>query len=485
MTLRVERNKWILYRHTSDFDLVCAVAVYLKNYTKASISAIAQKKLILKLKELGLYKERNAGIPLDSINHRINTLAYFMFGYKNNIDGEKMFLFSPLGNLFLKYIKDRNKLSKIFLTMLWAFQFPDPHFNTSKSFNLYPFRLIFKLLTDERLARKLFAYEVEYLVVFVESIDSEKYEALVNNILAMRELSDDDIAKEFNSDPHAYVNAAHEWDYYISRLFQSAGLWKKEDGETICRLKHGNTKTYRKITKSTVALNPEISDYCVKLLREYPFDEKPLRLDDEERLTIDVTKEIYGFYPRLLLDEIGDVTDIEELSDLLRLTKLIEKYSTNEEGKEAYLFEEILEWGFNNFYNVEAKRIGGAGKTDIECLYTSKNKKFAVDAKSTRNKLSGLNTARLKAHRDKIGGEYTIVVTPRYVPAVKQDISSTEIVILRASTFSEYLYNCINSGIRKIDYAQFDDIISKKLGCDISSDISRLTLNKFGVSEKV
>ena len=88
--------------------------------------------------------------------------------------------------------------------------------------------------------------------------------------------------------------------------------------------------------------------------------------------------------------------------DLLRLTKLIEQCSSNEEGEKAYLFEDVLEWGFNNFYNVEAKKIGGAGNADLECLYITKKKKFAVDAKSTKNKLSGLNAGRLAEHRTKI-----------------------------------------------------------------------------------
>ena len=86
MTLRVERNKWILYRHTSNFDLITAVAVNLKFYSKTSITKKDRKNLLLKLKELSYYRERNPELPLDSINHRINTLAYYMFGYKEKID---------------------------------------------------------------------------------------------------------------------------------------------------------------------------------------------------------------------------------------------------------------------------------------------------------------------------------------------------------------------------------------------------------------
>ena len=131
------------------------------------------------------------------------------------------------------------------------------------------------------------------------------------------------------------------------------------------------------------------------------------------------------------------------------------------------------------FYNVEVQKIGGAGNTDLECLYITKKKKFAVDAKSTKNKLSGINAGRLEGHREKIGGVYTIVVTPRYVPAVLQDIHNSPIVIIRSNTFSEYLYNCIDNDNRNIDYEDFDDIIIHNLGKDISSNVSNLTISKF------
>lgn len=85
----------------------------------------------------------------------------------------------------------------------------------------------------------------------------------------------------------------------------------------------------------------------------------------------------------------------------------------------------------------------------------------------------------MKNHREKIGGKYTIVVTPRYVRAVEHDIRDTKIVILRASTFSKYLYNCIQSDIRDIDYSKFDEIIENNLGTDISQHVSNLTIEQF------
>ena len=104
-----------------------------------------------------------------------------------------------------------------------------------------------------------------------------------------------------------------------------------------------------------------------------------------------------------------------------------------------------------------------------------------MEAKSTKNKLSGINAGRLEDHRNKIKAIYTIVVTPRYVPAVLSDIRNCPIVIIRANTFAEFLYNCLinRSSIPEIDYRYFDEIIIKNFGKDISSEISNLTMQHF------
>lgn len=478
MTLRIDSKKWILYRHTRDFAKLCAVAEFLKSYTKTSISKEDKTNLNLKLIELGLYNARNPELPHDAINHKINQLSYYMFGYQAKVGGQERFLFSPLGNLFLKHIEDKERTVKIFITMLWAVQYPHPHSGTDNEFQLYPFRLIYKLLQETKLSNKLYAFEVAYSVVFLKETTEMSYKKLINDLLALRKLSDEEISQKFQEDRHAYVNSAYEWDYYVSTLFESAGVLNKKDGVLITKLQHGNTNTFRKITRNEVSIPEYLKSFVEQLQNEYSFLEKPLPLNDNERLKIDVIKEIYSFYPKTLLTEIGELADDLKF-ELLNLPKLIEQYANNNKGSEAYLFEDALANGFNMFYNIEAEKVGGAGNTDLECLYITKKKKFAVDAKSTKNKLSIINAGRLEGHREKIGGAYTIVVTPRYVPAVLQDIRSSPIVIIRSNTFSEYLYNCIDNDVREIDYEDFDNIIINNLGKDISKNISDLTILRF------
>lgn len=481
MTLRIEKNKWILYRHLRDFNRLVEIARLLKSFSRTAINKNDKERLNQHLREVGLYNERNENLPLDSINHNINQLSYYMFGYQSKLDGQSKFMFSPLGNLYLKYASQPQKATKIFLTMLWGMQYQHPHGGTDKEFQLYPFRLIYKLLQEPRLDYKLYAFEVAYSVVFIKENTLESYEELVDGLLSLRKLDDSTLSQLFQADRHTYVNAAYEWDYYVSEFLRSAGVLEKTKRETICRLQHGNTSTFRKITRNFVRIPETLLTFSLKLQDKYSFLDKPLPLNDEERLKIDIIKEIYSFYPDLLLMEIGEKDEIS--SKYLNLPRQIEQYANNPNNETAYLFEEVLTDGFNLFCNVEAHRLGGAGHTDIECLYLTKRKKFAVESKSTANKLLGINAGRLREQREEIGGEYTIVVTPRYVPAAKRDIQGTSIVIILASTLAEYLYNSISNDLREIDYADFDTIITRNLGKDVSNEISNMTLSKFATTK--
>lgn len=486
MPITVEKNKWILYKHTSNYEMIKAVALDVKNSCKTDISDIERHRMQERLAALNLYHTRNPSErPLDSINHRINTLEFWMFGYEN-IGSEKKFIFSPLGNLFLKYINNDEKLTKIFITMLFAIQFEHPASGTNKKFQLYPFRLIFKLLSDDRLGGRLYNYEYSQIIAFVDKVNTiEEYEEIVDKIINLRSKSINDIRNTYVSDEHTYVNAVYEWEYYTCKLFSSIGIFKKTEGLFICKLYHPtksgshSNPTGRSATTGYVELTEYIKQYLNKLLNVYSFLQTPISLNEDGRMQIDIIKEIYSFYPDILMNELGESQD---LTNLLELPKHIEQYSNNPENDTAYLFEEVLTQGFDLFYNVKANRRGGSGKTDIECLYIDKKKKFAVESKSTANKLIGINAGRLREQREKVGGAYTIVITPRYVPATVRDIYGTPIVIVLANTFAEYLYNNIFNEIRNIDYGEIDNIITSHLGEDISNYISELTIKKFATN---
>jgi len=153
-------------------------------------------------------------MPLDAINHKINQLSFFMFGYQSKIDGEDRFLYSPLGNLLLKISKTKIRPQRSFLLCFGQSNI-SIHIQELILISIIPFRLIFKLLLDNRLDSKLFAFEVAYLIAFTENVTEIIYEELVKKIIELRSLSNEDLAVLFEKDRHAYVNSAYEWDYYV------------------------------------------------------------------------------------------------------------------------------------------------------------------------------------------------------------------------------------------------------------------------------
>jgi len=477
MPTMINEKKWILYRHTNNLDIIKAVAVNLSTYTKAGISLEEKSMLNERLRELLYYKERNPDLPLDAINHKINTLAYFMFGHKSTVNGRKRFLFSPLGDLMIENFDNHLISSKIFLSQLFAIQFPHPHGGTDSEFSLYPYRLIFKLLRDPRLKYRLYSIEIATCLVFIKNIDETSFEILIKNILKLRMYNTDDWIKLLDSKKHAHVNSYYEWDYYQLKLFSSAGIIKIKEGEVIHKMNHGRN-TVRTIRKTYFELTAEVVNFCDILLQKYSPYQKPLNLQDSTRLYSDVIKEVYSFYPSELLSEIGIETK-DEIQNVIDLIKAINYHSENQEKDSPYEFERLLTKALNYFINIRAEWIGGAGKTDIECIFTDNNYKFCVDAKSTSKKTSSLNSGRLRLHREKIGAGYTLIITPGYVPSVISDIKNEPITILLTSTFSEYFYKIVKAKNIENDYAEIHNLILNNPGTDISELVSELTFEKF------
>ena len=148
-----------------------------------------------------------------------------MFGYKS----DHKFLFSPLGNLFLKHYKNLDEQKYIFTTMLWSMQFPHPEQSSNQNnINIYPFRLILKLLTEEKLKRKLYPEEILYFIYFFREIDENGYHTLIRDILNFRKLSDlDKKQKMLDEDLYSQHNFEMEWIPRILMLF----LLKKPGGQ--------------------------------------------------------------------------------------------------------------------------------------------------------------------------------------------------------------------------------------------------------------
>jgi len=492
------KQKWIFDKHTRSFstieNTVIALVSLLKGSTSLSSRYWIQQSFV---DHKTLHPRNKVDMPLDTINHRIMSAKYYMFGYTVNVGAEKAhkgnerFILSPLGSLYLKYSARTDitglphKLSSIFLAMLFSIQFPHPADAQNPAFQLFPFRLIFKLLRDPRWGGHLYNNEVEYLLVFVKTVNQATYEKLVADILQLRLLDSSKMADLFEADDATFVKSVYEWEYYTVGILCEAGIVDYTKGPTICKLYHKQKpgtvqKSWRSATKGFISLPNYLEELCDALLASYsPFD-IPLSFTDPTRTVDDVTKQIYSFYPREVLVNVGESTAEMDLADL---SKAINDYSTHPSTESAYQFENVLTQGFNWFVNVKAHHFGGAGHTDIDCVFAQDGKmeKFDIDAKSTESKLGGINVGRMRQHRKEVGSKYTIIVTPCYSPAAARDIEGEPVVILLASTFSEYLMNCAFYGKENIDYTELNDLIKNNLGTDVSPLLSKLTIEKFGL----
>lgn len=85
-----ERKHWIFKKHTNNINLLIEVALYLKS-NKAGISIEEKEKMYELFRGTDIYNPRNSlrDVPLDAINHKLDGLSYYMFGYSDTINGKK------------------------------------------------------------------------------------------------------------------------------------------------------------------------------------------------------------------------------------------------------------------------------------------------------------------------------------------------------------------------------------------------------------
>lgn len=196
----------------------------------------------------------------------------------------------------------------------------------------------------------------------------------------------------------------------------------------------------------------------------------------------DYVLNLYNFYPLELLTDLGIRKN--RMQTMLQISRDIDRFSRNREDGDCYKFEDVLADAFNEFDDVSANTIGGAGNTDVECIYLAIDEKFAVEAKSTRGKLSEINAGRLQLHRNKIKAKYTIVVAPYYKPSVEADITGTDNVMITASSLSNFLYQSVAHSPEGFSYESLYRIVQNYMGTNITSNVNDFVAKTYGIGKK-
>ena len=495
-----KKAKWTIMKYVNSFDLILRYADLIRNLNaKVDDSTITEINDIMR--GLNIYQPKYGKPSVDTTNFKICQIVYFMFAYRNEKSINKEIVYSPLGNLLLDNIDDKDKVAKIFATMLYGLPFNHPFNKMSPQFNIYPFRLIFKLLSDQRIDCKLYQDELFYLVFWTKEIDSQSYDELIDSILALRAMSHSDKFALFTRRldiEDTLANALHETTYLFGQL-ESAGIASIFSGHTVGILRQGgfgrrDVPAYpspaqmsnysptglRKYKTDFIKLNEPVKPLLRNLMETYSVFDKPHELLNTLGRQ-DYILHLYNFYPEELLKEIGIKPDI--LGIMLKISQDINRYSRNKEEGDCYRFETTLANAFDQFNDVTAHCIGGPGNTDVECIYLTIDEKFAVEAKSTKTKLDAVNAGRLKLHRDKIMAKYTIVVAPYYKSSTETDILGTETVLITASALANFLYQSAVNNQNDISYKSLYDIVQSSLGSNITDKVNNYVARVFGIGK--
>lgn len=484
------REKWTIMMYMRDFHLMTTYAYALRASNNLSTENIDD--ILSDMENKGIYNPRNGGSTFTGQFKSIQ-IAWYMFGYYNKArerGEEKKMVFSPLGNLLLDNLKDKQKTAKIFMAMLFANGFRQPFSQMDSRFNIFAYRLVFKLLRDARLEYKLYDDEVFYLTMFMKTISEETYEELVSDILALRERKPREKYLDFKQDERVCGLACHEWRYSKGML-ESAGILNIHEGNVIGDLTYGSISqttgrpnAVRKYVTDYVTLSPQLVSFVDTMLEAYPYYAKPYPEDElSTRFNNDMVVELYSFYPPELLRDLGMNTEEDKaIADMLNIANNVNYYS-HEETEGGKNFEFAIKDAFNMFKDVEAERVAGAGNPDIECLYYPEGaevKKFDIEAKARRTKLMEINPRRLRTHRTMIGSKYTMIVAPNYAIGVTRDIDGEESVIVKSATLANYIYQSILKNGRDISYSVLDEIVVNHIGKDITDVVNAYVYDNFG-----
>lgn len=495
-----KKAKWTVMKYVNSFDLLLKYADLIRDLN-AKVDDASITEINSVMRGLNVYQPKYGKPSVDTTNFKICQIVYFMFAYRNEDSNNKEIIYSPLGNLLLDNLSNKDWVAKIFATMLYGMPFNHPFNKMSPSFNLYPLRIVFKLLTESRLDCKLYQDEMFYHILWLKDIDQFSYEKLVNKILTFRTIPPEVKYAMFTerlSEQDALANALHETTYLFGQL-ESAGIVSLLKGNCIGVLRQGGfgrgevpdyitpkelakhkPSGLRSYKTESIQLNSNLRELINKLLNTYPYWEKPHDLLDTLGRQ-DYILHLYNFYPQELLEVLGIKQN--RIQTMLQITKDIKKYSRNEEDGDCYRFETILADAFNEFDDVDAHKIGGSGNTDVECIYLTIDEKFAIEAKSTHTKLGGINAGRLQLHRNKINAKYTIIVAPYYKPSVESDIAHTVNVMITASCLSNFLYQATIHNPEGISYEPLYDIIQSSLGTNITAKVNNYVAKCYGIGK--
>lgn len=497
--IQLERSmihKWIIDKNVNSKEILTEFTALLSN----AQNGFGFEELVSQTITQG---RANNGSKI-TIGVRLLQSCFYMFGYSTNLeDGRKIFMPSPM-TLNILSSEDENEKAKNYLVNLFCMQYPHPFDWTPQSFKIYFGRLIIKLLLEKRIENKLYIDECIWFLPFIETINSDKYEELVESIIEYRSYNYQTKKRLFESIDNyqnLFANVTHELNYYFLRLFADfkvfnlVGDSNHNDGN-LFKFLHSSTETSttyrndayqsRKNHTGFVELTDMVKESALKLINSFsPFD-MPSHIDGVEIFSKENwMTNIYQIEPLIYLACLN--IEIDKKSKITSIvTEMINasKYGSRD-GKE---FENALKPFvelFKEALNVEI--ISGAGNTDLLCAMeeqpTYGKYNMNLEAKTRGSALEGIQTTRINKHLRKHGSKFCIIVAPKFARGVYDDIKGNNIVTIRSEELGNYCYKeCTNSSSGYADFSSILNIIKNNLGTDITNKVRSLTETRYGLA---
>lgn len=485
--VRTKNKRWIIQKNIQSHELIINFLEILKEFRDINDKQLLMKRL---RDNLGYSGRSNHGSE-STIGVRLSQMCFYMFGYKSS----NKFIIAPITELM---IQDEEQLSKLNLINLFSIQYPHPFSKTDENFEVYAGRLFIKLLTDERINKKLYIDEVGWFLPFIKSIDEEQYSHLIESIISFRKLDFKEKRKLFesvNDYDIVFSNVFHEFNYYFLRIFKGLNVLevhpdsKHNDGKLLV-FKHGRGSTMRNDAYQShskisgyISLNPEIFKDALKLLDAYNFCDIPIKLSDKFVFSkAEWIKQLYEIEPLRYLSVINKT--FKDSNNVISKINLMTHKSIfgSRDGKDfEYALKEVFEI-FDDIINIEI--LSGAGQTDILCVFNDKINpfKFNVDAKTSSRSVPSLNPSRLGRHIKKTGSKYAIVVSPKYSKGVELDILNSKIVTIRAETLATYVSKEFFGNKQKgAQYSIMNEIVVENLGSPIDNKVIKYIDDRYGI----
>lgn len=463
---------WIMPKHSKDIKRFMSVLIMLRESMGEKRDIRKNNAYLENLKNEELYKpttgkERGKRATAD---HKIKlNNEFYGTAYEEN---DNTFM-TAYGILLTDHIGEEEKIAKIFLTMLFQIQFPNPSKRTVKpTVKIYPFRLILNLMNEELLERKMTNIEIAKILYYKEKIENKKeYEETINEIIEER-------GKKFEEKMIDIVNdskKSEEFTKNYNSINYSLGMMKDLG---ICEVVNtGNRKKIKSpkqvkpvnIVEKEIKMNKKFLIYFLKLKERYLVWDKIIEREGNKKWK----RGIYdNFYPEII-EELG--YEDNSIFEMIKLkTEIVNNSKRSDNPKD---FEITICKFFNYFEDIEAEVISGSGDTDVFCEYFGVDGKenFVVDAKSTKSKqLSVIPSSRIDFHREKNNAKYAIVISHDFAPGCDNDIKKYEMVMIKANVLVEIVSKYLIVKYIKREPAKFEDIhkiISNNFGRDCSNEI--------------